>query len=150
MHAPVDFSREPRLEASSELDGLDASHPFFWSGYLLVDTGSEPKSDKPKVEVAKPEVKDPAAKKPDAEKKPAEEKKPDEKKPDEKKPEAKPATVDDEVDGKLPPDLEALRKAPPVKEKPAAKEDAKGDKEPLKPRRGNKAAPKKKVQGKET
>jgi hypothetical protein len=151
MHAPVDFSREPRLEASEELDGLDASHPFFWSGYLLVDTGSEPKSDKPKVVVAKPEVKDPAAKKPDAEKKPEAEKKPaEEKKPEgEKKPDDKPAKgVDDEVDGKLPPDLEALRKEPPVKEKPAAaKEGAKG--EPLKPRKGSKAQPKK-VEGKET
>lgn len=150
MHAPVDFLREPRLEASAELDGLDASHPFFWSGYLLVDTGSEPKSDKPKVVVAKPDVKDPAAKKPDAEKKPAEEKKPaDDKKPDDKKPEAKPAKADDEVDGKLPPDLEALRKEPAGKKRPvAAKEDAKG--EPLKPRRGSKAAPKKKAEGKET
>lgn len=137
MNSPLDFSREPRIKASEELDGLDASHPFFWSGYVLVDTGSEPTSDKPKVEVAKPAVKD-AAKDAAAEKKPAAEVKPGGDKPaEEKKPADKPA-ADDEVDGKLPPDLEALRKAPPAKVKPAAaKEDAKG--EPLKPRRGAKA-----------
>jgi hypothetical protein len=152
MHAPVDFSREPRLEASEELDGLDASHPFFWSGYLLVDTGSEPKSDKPKVEVAKPAVKAPAGdKKPEPEKKPEVEKKPVEGKEPaaDKKPADKPAKADEEVDGKLPPDLEALRKEPPAKEKPAATQDD-GNPEPLKPRRGNKAAPKQKAPEKET
>jgi CHAT domain-containing protein len=148
MHAPIDFLREPRLKASEDLDGLDASHPFFWSGYLLIDTGSEPKSDKPKVEVAKPAIKEDAgAKKPDAEKKPDADKKPEaEKKPgEEKMPEDKPAKAD-EVDGKLPPDLEALRKERPAKEKPVAKEDVKKAEdsrpEPLKPRSGKKAAPK--------
>jgi len=123
MHNPLDPTHQPRLQPSNELDGMTTSHPFFWSGYLLVDTGAEPKSDKP----AKPEAKKPdAEKKPDIEKKPEPEKKVEaEKKPEpEKKPDKPPAKLDEE-DGKLPPDLEALRKAPPRSETPA----------PLKPRK---------------
>jgi hypothetical protein len=39
--APLDLAREPRVRASAD-DMLTAEHPFFWSGYLLVDTGAEP------------------------------------------------------------------------------------------------------------
>jgi len=160
-HTPLDFSREPRLQVSGDLDGLDASHPFFWAGYMVVDTGSEPKSDKPKP--AKPEVKKTDDKKPE-EKKPEEKKdeRPDaEKKPEDKKPDGdKPAAKKEEpaeVDGKLPPDLEALRKAPPRKEEPLpaakeetkdAKEGPKDEKKPLKPRSGGKNGPKKPAEGK--
>jgi hypothetical protein len=140
-HSPLDPMSHPRLKPSEELDGLSASHPFFWAGYLLIDTGAEPKSDKPaiaeeKVE-RKPEEKKPDEKKPDAEKPAAD--KPAGDKP-EPKGDVKPAEPD-EVDGKLPPDLEALRKAPPKKEEAAAEP-------PLapKPAKPGKA----KVKGKET
>jgi hypothetical protein len=40
--APLDINREPRLKRSSDESGPPtASHPFFWAGYLLVDTGAE-------------------------------------------------------------------------------------------------------------
>ncbi|HTN74379.1 MAG TPA: CHAT domain-containing protein [Pirellulaceae bacterium] len=39
--APLDISREPRLRAGSD-ESLTADHPFFWAGYLLVDTGVDP------------------------------------------------------------------------------------------------------------
>jgi hypothetical protein len=36
---PLDPTQEGRLKSSAAADGLKADHPFFWSGYLLVDTG---------------------------------------------------------------------------------------------------------------
>ena len=38
----LDPSQEGRLKSSHVGDGLKADHPFFWSGYLLVDTGVSP------------------------------------------------------------------------------------------------------------
>jgi hypothetical protein len=35
----LDPSLEGRLKQSPTSDGLKADHPFFWSGYMLVDTG---------------------------------------------------------------------------------------------------------------
>ena len=32
----------PRLKASPTAEGIKADHPFFWSGYLLIDTGVVP------------------------------------------------------------------------------------------------------------
>jgi hypothetical protein len=29
------------------VDGAKTDHPFFWAGYLLVDTGARPESDRP-------------------------------------------------------------------------------------------------------
>jgi hypothetical protein len=145
MQTPLEPSHEPRLQPSDQLDGLTASHPFFWAGYLLVDTGAEPKGAIPAV--VKPDEKRPPEKKPAAEKKPEMDKKPDmEKNPDgekggaEKMPEKKRPAELDEVDGKLPPDLEALRKAPPRKEEPLPKEDKKKGKSsvPLKPKSAKK------------
>jgi hypothetical protein len=41
--APLDASREPRLKRSDEtVEMPTADHPFFWAGYLLVDTGPRP------------------------------------------------------------------------------------------------------------
>lgn len=37
----LDLMREPRVRASSD-ETLPAEHPFFWAGYLLIDTGLEP------------------------------------------------------------------------------------------------------------
>jgi tetratricopeptide (TPR) repeat protein len=151
MQTPLDHALEPRLKSSEALDGLTASHPFFWSGYMLIDTGSEPKREEAIAEKmpeakepdAKAEEKKPAAaaddKKPDDKKldeKKLDEKKLDEKKLDEKKPDEKKKPDDDgklpkklpdsaEVDGKLPPDLEALRRAPARVEEPLPKANEK-------------------------
>jgi hypothetical protein len=41
--APLDAAREPRLKKSDEEGDMPtADHPFFWAGYLLVDTGPRP------------------------------------------------------------------------------------------------------------
>jgi len=40
---PVDQKHEPRLKRSEDMDEPPkADHPFFWAGYLLVDTGPRP------------------------------------------------------------------------------------------------------------
>ena len=43
MQSELDFAREPRVKAPPTDMTLKAEHPFFWSGYMLVDTGMEPK-----------------------------------------------------------------------------------------------------------
>ncbi len=40
----VDAEREPRVKMTGR-DGFTAEHPFFWAGYLLVDTGGKPLGD---------------------------------------------------------------------------------------------------------
>jgi tetratricopeptide (TPR) repeat protein len=39
---PIDPPLEPRIRANLTAPPAMASHPFFWAGYLLVDTGSPP------------------------------------------------------------------------------------------------------------
>ena len=34
---------EPRVKSASE--EISADHPFFWSGYMLIDIGAEPKEE---------------------------------------------------------------------------------------------------------
>ncbi len=41
----LDFTCEPRVKSRPTDTILKADHPFFWSGYMLVDTGVEPKND---------------------------------------------------------------------------------------------------------
>lgn len=42
----LDLTREPRLEWKNDFpEEPTAEHPFFWAGYLLIDTGSEPPSE---------------------------------------------------------------------------------------------------------
>jgi hypothetical protein len=41
----LDLDREPRVKAPPTDTPLKADHPFFWSGYMLVDTGVVPKQD---------------------------------------------------------------------------------------------------------
>ncbi|HEX5471153.1 MAG TPA: hypothetical protein VFW73_04670, partial [Lacipirellulaceae bacterium] len=42
---PIDQNHEPRLKHSDDTGDLPtADHPFFWAGYLLVDTGPRPKT----------------------------------------------------------------------------------------------------------
>jgi tetratricopeptide (TPR) repeat protein len=40
----VDPELEPRVDKTGWDDKLKTDHPFFWAGYLLIDTGSRPKS----------------------------------------------------------------------------------------------------------
>jgi hypothetical protein len=43
---PLDATQEPRLKKLDEsAEPPDANHPFFWAGYLLVDSGSRPEAD---------------------------------------------------------------------------------------------------------
>ncbi len=42
---PLYPEREPRLDFPPDLPDLRANHPFLWSGYLLIDTGSEAPTD---------------------------------------------------------------------------------------------------------
>lgn len=45
-HAPVSATHEPRLsKLGPQQDPPTGAHPFFWAGYLLVDTGDQPRSD---------------------------------------------------------------------------------------------------------
>jgi tetratricopeptide (TPR) repeat protein/CHAT domain-containing protein len=39
---PLSPALEPRIRSSNESATFTAAHPFFWSGYLLVDTGARP------------------------------------------------------------------------------------------------------------
>ncbi len=41
MENDVDLALEPRVKNEPTAQPLKASHPFFWSGYLLIDDGSE-------------------------------------------------------------------------------------------------------------
>ncbi|MBC8870767.1 MAG: CHAT domain-containing protein [Planctomycetes bacterium] len=43
----VDPQLEPRLNATGLNEDFTAKHPFFWAGYMLVDTGSGPVKDAP-------------------------------------------------------------------------------------------------------
>ena len=57
----IDPAAEGRLKPSQAADGLKADHPFFWSGYLLADTGLVP--PKEDAAPAPPAAAAPAAKK---------------------------------------------------------------------------------------
>jgi len=41
----LDPEAEPRVDKTGWDEKLTASHPFFWAGYMVVDTGSRPPSD---------------------------------------------------------------------------------------------------------
>jgi hypothetical protein len=48
MVSPVDFDHEPRVRKTASGEAITAHHPFFWAGYMLVDTGWSPlKNEKP-------------------------------------------------------------------------------------------------------
>jgi tetratricopeptide (TPR) repeat protein len=73
MESPIDPLTELRVKRDSQNRPLTAAHPFFWSGYLVVDTGSMPLPDEDKPEKdslekgspekGQPENKQPAGKK---------------------------------------------------------------------------------------
>ena len=43
--APLDPPREPRVKRNANATPMNADHPFFWSGYVLVDSGVVPHQD---------------------------------------------------------------------------------------------------------
>ncbi|MGI9430475.1 MAG: CHAT domain-containing protein, partial [Bythopirellula sp.] len=46
MELPLDPDRQPRVKVKKKDDvELTAAHPFFWSGYLLIDSGAPPAAD---------------------------------------------------------------------------------------------------------
>ena len=42
IDTPLDLNREPRVKRANTADQPTAKFPFFWSGYMLVDTGWSP------------------------------------------------------------------------------------------------------------
>lgn len=58
---PIDLTHEPRVKRSDDTgDPPKADHPFFWAGYLLVDTG--PRAEQPEnAEAPKPDAPKPDA-----------------------------------------------------------------------------------------
>jgi hypothetical protein len=68
---PIDPNNEPRVQAEPDGTNLTAAHPFFWAGYLLIDSGwrgppaSEPASDEPlPADAAAPGLQAPPAQRP--------------------------------------------------------------------------------------
>jgi CHAT domain-containing protein len=46
----LDLDAEPRIKRAVVTDPPKASHPFFWAGYMLIDSGVLPVSEEPKPE----------------------------------------------------------------------------------------------------
>jgi hypothetical protein len=68
MDARLNVEAEPRLKKSAASDAPKADHPFFWSGYMLIDGGVPPDKTKAPAEEAVIKVKPPAPEaKPDKE-----------------------------------------------------------------------------------
>jgi hypothetical protein len=58
---PIELAREPRIKkVSGPVGPLKASHPFFWSGYMLVDSGTRDPQRDALPGAALPEVSKPA------------------------------------------------------------------------------------------
>ena len=45
METPIDPASELRVKAGKEAVELTAKHPFFWAGYLVVDSGWRPEEE---------------------------------------------------------------------------------------------------------
>ena len=56
-----DLTREPRIKQTPKAEIIDARHPFFWAGYLLIDCGTGTYSDEPLPAAAAQPVPRPAA-----------------------------------------------------------------------------------------
>jgi hypothetical protein len=64
---PLDASQEPRLKKLDDTaEAPKASHPFFWAGYMLLDTGTNPAPASENVADAKTPVTEKPAEKPAA------------------------------------------------------------------------------------
>jgi hypothetical protein len=59
----LNLEAEPRLKRAATIDSPKATHPFFWSGYMLVDSGAppereEPEPEQPMIKLEEPEKRD--------------------------------------------------------------------------------------------
>ncbi len=45
MESPLDVAHEPRVKMISNAPMPKAGHPFFWAGYMVIDTGVPPRVD---------------------------------------------------------------------------------------------------------
>ena len=50
VETEIDPEREPRVKTPASGGSVKARHPFFWGGYLLIDTGTSPGADEEPVE----------------------------------------------------------------------------------------------------
>jgi hypothetical protein len=47
---PLDLTLEPRVKAAKDSETLKADHPFLWAGYVVIDTGTDPRIKAPKAD----------------------------------------------------------------------------------------------------
>ena len=47
MDSRLNFDAEPRVKHTAAEEAPKASHPFFWAGYMLVDSGTMPEKVEP-------------------------------------------------------------------------------------------------------
>ena len=64
MDSPLNLQAEPRIKQPGAEDTIKAAHPFFWAGYMLIDSGDtprapEPGQDQPVLKFKKPAAADP-------------------------------------------------------------------------------------------
>lgn len=55
----LDLDAEPRIKRTATADPPKATHPFFWSGYMLLDSGTLPEEEEPEPEQPAVKLKDP-------------------------------------------------------------------------------------------
>ena len=55
----LNLEAEPRLKRAATIDSPKATHPFFWSGYMLVDSGAPPEREEPEPEQPMIRLKEP-------------------------------------------------------------------------------------------
>ena len=53
--SPLNLDAEPRLKRADNEEIPKASHPFFWAGYMLIDSGEPAKAAEGEPEGVKPE-----------------------------------------------------------------------------------------------
>jgi hypothetical protein len=64
QNSPLTLDQEPRVQKSKDAPELDASHPFFWSQFIVIDSGvmgSHQEEPVPNPNVAPPAANPPAA-----------------------------------------------------------------------------------------
>jgi hypothetical protein len=55
----LNLQAEPRLKRATTVESPKATHPFFWSGYMLIDSGAPPKTEEPEPEQPVIKLKEP-------------------------------------------------------------------------------------------
>jgi hypothetical protein len=52
IESPLDVAHEPRVKMISNAPAPKAGHPFFWAGYMVIDTGVSPRVEEPEPDDA--------------------------------------------------------------------------------------------------